>query len=135
MDMKKMKFIALLVVMTIAAYANTASAQNTDSDVFTLVEVAPMYIGGQTAMMQFLSKNLQYPAEAMEKNVQGTVYVSFIVEKDGSISNVVLKRDIGSGCGEEAVRVVKMMPKWTPGKQKGKEVRTQFVLPVTFKLN
>lgn len=133
--MKKMKFIALLFIMVSTASANIADAQNPDSDVFTLVEVAPVYIGGQTAMIQFLSKNLQYPAEAMGKNVQGTVYVSFIVEKDGSISNVVLKRDIGSGCGEEAVRVVKMMPKWTPGKQKGKAVRTQFILPVSFKLN
>lgn len=130
-----MKFIALLFMLFSLACVNNANAQNSGSDVYTVVEVAPAYVGGQTAMIQFLSTNLKYPAEAMEKNVQGTVYVSFIVEKDGSISNVVLKRDIGSGCGEEAVRVVKMMPKWTPGKQKGKEVRTQFVLPVSFKLN
>lgn len=129
------KLVALLIIMVSAVSENIAYSQNTDSDVYTVVEVAPVYIGGQTAMIQFLSKNLQYPAEAMAKNVQGTVYVSFIVEKDGSISNVVLKRDIGSGCGEEAVRVVKMMPKWMPGKQKGKEVRTQFILPVSFKLN
>lgn len=130
-----MKFLALLFILISSATANIADAQNTDSDAYAVVDVAPEYVGGQTAMIEFLWKNLQYPAEAMEKNVQGTVYVSFIVEKDGSISNVVLKRDIGSGCGEEAVRVVKMMPKWTPGKQNGKEVRTQFILPVTFKLN
>lgn len=127
---KTLLFLSFLISSTVVSFA-----QSGNTEIFTVVEESPSFIGGQTAMVQFLSKNLQYPTEALEKNVEGVVYVSFIVEKDGLISNVILKRDIGSGCGEEALRVVKMMPNWLPGKQKGKAVRTQFILPISFKLN
>lgn len=101
---------------------------------FNLVEEMPVYPGGQDAMFAYISKNLKYPKEAMEKGIQGTVIVSFVVEKDGSINGVKTMRGIGGGCDEEAVRVVQGMPKWTPGKQQGKEVRVQYNLPIRFKL-
>lgn len=133
-----MKMVRLAVILFIALLfgnPNFVIGQSQSPEIFTVVEETPSFVGGQAAMYQFLSKNLKYPEVALEANTQGTVYISFIVEVDGVISNATIKRDIGNGCGVEALRVVKLMPKWNPGKQKGKAVRTQFVLPVTFKLN
>ena len=108
-----------------------------DDDDFLLGVIAedePVFPGGMEAMYKFLEDNIKYPQLALENNIQGRVYVSFVVEKDGSISNPILLRDIGGGCGQEAIRVVKMMPKWTPGMQSGKPVPVQFNLPVNFVL-
>lgn len=102
--------------------------------IFTVVENSSEFPGGMAALSKFLSENLKYPPQAKETGTQGKVFVTFVVEKDGSITDVKVLRDIGSGCGEEAVRVVKMMPKWKPAKQRGKAVRQQFNLPVTFQL-
>ena len=88
----------------------------------------------QEEMMNFIKNNLKYPQQARETGTQGKVFVSFVVERDGSLTDVKVLRDIGSGCGEEAVRVVKSMPKWKPAKQRGKPVRMQFNLPVAFTL-
>ena len=79
--------------------------------------------------------NVKYPKEAREKGIQGRVFITFIVEKDGSLTNFKVVRGIGHGCDEEAIRVAKMMPNWEPGKQRGKEVRVQFNLPIKFVLN
>jgi protein TonB len=98
-------------------------------------EVAPGYPGGDEARIKYLRENLKYPQLARESNIDGTVFIEFVVERDGSISKPTIKRDIGGGCGEEALRVVKAMPKWTPGKQRSKPVRTQFILPIKFTLN
>ena len=83
---------------------------------------------------EFIAENIRYPEEAKELGIQGKVYVNFVVEADGSISNVNVARGIGGGCDEEAVRVVKLMPKWKPGKQQGMPVRVQFNLPIKFTL-
>jgi len=133
--MKANHIFALICAVLISGLTSFGYSQTCNDEIFTVVEVSPSFIGGEAAMNKFLAKNLTYPREALEKNIQGTVYVSFIVEADGSITNATIKRDIGAGCGEEAVRVVKMMPKWNPGKQRGKTVRTQFILPVSFKLS
>jgi len=101
---------------------------------FIIVEEYPEYLGGDAARLNFLRSNIKYPQAAREIGIQGTVYLSFIVEKDGSISNVTILRGIGGGCDEEAVRVTKMMPKWKPGKQRGKEVRVSFQMPIKFTL-
>lgn len=85
-------------------------------------------------MLKFIYDNIQYPGIARENGVEGTVVVQFVVEKDGSITDVKVIRDIGAGCGAEAMRVVNKMPKWNPGKQRGRPVRVQFNLPVKFKL-
>lgn len=102
---------------------------------FVFVEENPEFPGGDEERVRFLNKNLTYPQEARETNTSGTVYLEFVVERDGSISNISIKRGIGGGCDEEAVRVVKMMPKWKPGRQQGHEVRVQFMLPVKFTLH
>ena len=89
-------------------------------------------------MLQFIYKNIKYPAIARENGVEGTVVIQFVVEKDGSIKDAKIVRDIGAQCGGEALKVVQMMnsmgQKWTPGKQRGKSVRVQFNLPVKFRL-
>ena len=102
--------------------------------IFTVVETDPEFPGGMDALYKYLEDNITYPKEAKEHNISGKVYVTFVVEKDGSISNPKLLRDIGGGCGAEAIRVVKAMPRWTPGKQRGKPVRVQFNIPVNFTL-
>ncbi len=85
-------------------------------------------------LLEFVYSNIKYPVLARENGVQGLVVVNFVVEKDGSITDIQIVRDIGAGCGQEAVRIVKMMPKWNPGKQRGRPVRVRFTLPIRFKL-
>ena len=99
------------------------------------VEENPEFPGGDSERVKFLKENLTYPQEAREIGTSGTVYLEFIVERDGSISNITIKRGIGGGCDEEAIRVVRMMPKWKPGRQQGHEVRVQFMLPIKFTLH
>lgn len=96
-------------------------------------EIQPEFPGGIEAMYKFIQDNLQYPRLALENAIEGKVYVTFVVEEDGSITNPRILRDIGGGCGREALRVVNLMPKWKPGEQQpGKPVRVQFNLPVNF---
>jgi len=86
------------------------------------------------ALLQFIYKNITYPIFARENGIQGAVVVQFVIERDGLVTNAKLARDIGGGCGEEALRIVNQMPKWIPGKQNGKPVKVQFNLPIRFKL-
>lgn len=106
-----------------------------ENKIFTVVEQQPEFEGGYEAMMNFIRKNMRYPASARRMGVDGTVYVSFVVSKDGSISEVKTIRGISADCDAEAMRVVSMMPPWKPGKQNGKPVFVRFVLPIKFKLN
>ena len=106
-----------------------------DADtVYNIVEQMPEFPGGEQAMMKFVAENVKYPQEAKDKNISGRVFVSFVVEKDGSVSNVKVLRGIGGGCDEEAARVISAMPKWKPGKQKGEPVRVSYQIPINFKL-
>jgi TonB family protein len=100
--------------------------------VFTVIEEQPQYPGGELALEQFLKENLRYPEEAANLGIRGKVYVTFVVETDGTASDARVLRGIGGGCDEEALRVVTMMPRWNPGKMRGKPVRVQFNLPVHF---
>ena len=102
--------------------------------VFTAVEQNPDFPGGMSELYKFLGINIRYPKEAQVNNIQGRVFVKFIVEKDGSINNVEILKGIGGGCDEEAKRVVNSMPKWNPGYQNGKPVRVYFNMPIVFKL-
>ena len=111
----------------------TFPAEEKDS-VYNQPEVMPEYPGGMDALMKYLSGNIKYPEQAKEKNIQGRVLVTFIVEKNGSISDVKVVKGIGNGCDEEAVRVISAMPKWKPGMQNGKKVRVSFAIPISFKL-
>ena len=105
-----------------------------EAEIFTVVESMPEFPGGPGKMMEYSARNIKYPAMARESGIQGRVFVNFVVEPDGSVSNVKVLRGIGGGCDEEAVRVVESMPKWTPGRQRGKAVRVSFNLPVRFTL-
>lgn len=138
-------FLVLSLLIISVFFANQASAQITipdnsgnrdlnaqNDEVFTVVEVQPEYPGGDEARILYLQKNIQYPSEARKAGIQGTVYLTFVVEIDGTLTDVRILRRIGGGCDEEAVRVVKMMPKWKPGTQKGKPVRVQFNMPLRF---
>lgn len=106
-----------------------------DDSVFTVVEDMPEYPGGFEAMSAFLAENIKYPEQAKKDKINGRVFVSFVVEKSGEVSNVKLLRGIGGGCDEEALRVVSNMPNWKPGTQKGKAVRVQYNLPIKFALD
>ena len=112
----------------------TINVQSNDS-VYQIVDEMPQFQGGDQAMFTYLSENIKYPEEAKDKGIAGRVFISFVVEKDGSVSNVEVKRGIGGGCDDEAVRVVKAMPKWKPGKKDGKPVRVSYMLPIVFKLD
>jgi len=101
---------------------------------FTFVELMPSFIGGEKEMYSWMSAQIKYPEAAKETNIQGTVIVTFVVKKDGLITGVTVLKDIGGGCGEEAVRVVQAMPKWKEGRQNNVPVRVQFTLPIKFKL-
>jgi periplasmic protein TonB len=101
---------------------------------FTVVEEMPGFPGGEGEMYKFITTTIKYPEEAKELGIQGKVFVNFVVEPDGSISEVKLIRGIGGGCDEEAIRVVRAMPKWIPGKQRGVPVRVFFNLPIKFTL-
>ena len=103
--------------------------------IFTAVEENPEFIGGRVEMYKYLGENIQYPAAAQRANVSGRVFVKFIVEEDGSIGDVVVMKGIGFGCDEEAIRVVKSMPKWKPGVQNGKNVRVYYNMPIVYKLD
>ena len=105
-----------------------------EQEIFQIVEEMPSYPGGEQKLMEYVAKNIKYPQIARETGIQGRVFVGFVVEPDGSVSNVKVLRGIGGGCDEEAMRVVKGMPKWKPGKQRGKAVRVSYMLPVNFKL-
>jgi protein TonB len=119
----------------------------TSGDIYKVVETQPLFPGCESEVdkkllnecsknkfEKFFLDNYEYPAIAKANRIQGVVYVKFVVEKDGTISDPVVVRDLGAGCGEEAVRVVKLMPKWIPGKQRGVLVRVQMTMPVTFRL-
>jgi len=106
----------------------------TENKVFDVVEQMPSFPGGQGALMQYLSSNIKYPVVAEENGIQGRVIIQFVVEKDGSVTDVHVAKSVDPSLDKEAVRVVKSMPKWIPGKQNGAPVRVKYTVPVTFRL-
>jgi protein TonB len=102
--------------------------------VYMLVEQQPEFPGGVEAMMKFVSKNMRYPPQARRMGTEGSVFVEFVVDQTGKISGTKVLKGIGSGCDEEAVRVINQMPQWKPGKQNGRAVNVRFVLPLKFVL-
>ncbi|MDB5153930.1 MAG: energy transducer TonB [Mucilaginibacter sp.] len=116
---------------------NSDVKQVTEEDpnkIFTAVEKEPNFPGGEAAFANYLGKNIHYPAIAKENNVQGKVFLSFVVERDGSLTDIRVVRGIGSGCDDEAVRVLKASPKWRPGIQNGRPVRVAYTIPISFTL-
>lgn len=98
------------------------------------IQKAPSFVGGEAELLKYLNQNIKYPPLARENNIQGVVALTFVVNKDGSVSDVKVVKDIGGGCGKEAVRVVENMPKWVPGEANGHPVKVRFTLPVRFRL-
>lgn len=114
---------------------NNSDANNAiagENGVFTAVEEGAHFPGGVDKFYKFLSDHLHYPTEARQENVQGRVYVTFIVEKDGSLTNAHILHEPGAGLGKEALRVIALSPKWVPGIQNGRAVRQQYTLPIAF---
>ena len=101
---------------------------------YDVEEKLPAFPGGTPAFGRFVGKNMRYPAEAKQKNIQGRVFISFVVEKDGAITDAKVLRGIGGGCDEEALRVINLSPKWEPGIQRGKAVRVSYTIPLFFQL-
>ncbi|GAB4008704.1 hypothetical protein GCM10028808_15470 [Spirosoma migulaei] len=115
--------------------AKPDSQPSRNGEIFTIVEQVPEFPGGMQALGQYLARNLRYPAEAQQNKVQGRVFVRFVVSQTGDIQSLRILKGIGSGCDEEAVRVVSQMPKWIPGKQNGQPVAVQYNLPIQFSLD
>jgi periplasmic protein TonB len=109
-------------------------AKIADDKIHDYVEKAPVFPGGEAELMIFLQKNIKYPALAKESNISGTVVVTFVVNQKGAITDLVLLKEIGGGCGKEALRVVKSMPNWNAGEQQGRPVKVRFTLPIRFQL-
>jgi protein TonB len=101
---------------------------------FVIVEQMPQFPGGEKELMNFIKNNLRYPVLAQEMGISGVVIINFVIDKEGGISDIKISRGIGSGCDEEAIRVLKLMPKWTPGRQGGRTVRVAYNLPFRFVL-
>jgi protein TonB len=105
-----------------------------ETKIFTVVEQMPSFPGGEAALMQYLSKNIKYPPFAEENSIQGRVICTFVVERDGSVTDIHIAKGVDPSLDKEAIRVVSGMPKWIPGRQNGQSVRVKYTLPVTFRL-
>ena len=123
-------------VMTEVNFGNTCYQTVLTDEVYNVAEQMPQFPGGEAAMFQFISKNLIYPpmAQCYNGDLQGHVICRFIVEKDGSLSNISVIRSLDTTCDNEAVKAIKKMPKWIPGKQNGQIVRVYYTIPILFKL-
>ena len=133
--MKKFLIMALMALFGLT----TVSAQKTvvakkNQQVFDVVEKMPEYPGGQAALFEYLSTNVKYPADAEKQKIEGRVLVTFIVNTDGSITDIELVRKAFPSLDAEAVRVISGMPKWIPGEQKGQKVRVKYTVPLSFHL-
>ena len=138
---KVMRLMVVMVLLNGAAMSQTNQSTDVKSDtiskertVYPYAQVMPLFPGGEDALMKYLNKNLKYPKKAKDAGIQGMVFLSFLIEADGKVSNIIVVKGIGNGCDEEAKRVVEAMPKWNPGKQDGKPVAVKLNLPIKFTL-
>jgi protein TonB len=127
--------ILLLLSLLLSLFPSQLNAVPQQEDpIYEVVDIPPVPKGGQQALLKIIAKNLKYPASALEEMIEGLVAVEFVVEKDGSISQLAIIKGIGYGCDEEAMRVVALLKKWSPGILNGAPVRTRMRFPVKFKL-
>ena len=129
-----MKKIILILILCLGYSASVFSQDTSSAQIFLAVEQMPEFPGGEDSLMTYLVNNISYPKAAIDSSIGGTVYVEFVVCEDGKLCEVKTIRDIGGGCGEEAVKAVKAMPRWKPAYNGGKAVRTMFTLPIQFGL-
>ena len=127
--MKKLFLIMLLAFVSVNAYSQSDDA---DNDVYNMVDQSAKFQDGYNSIIKFVQENIKYPAEAQENNVHGKLMVSVVVEKDGSLSDIKIKKGLGYGLDEEIVRIIKMMPKWQPAQHKGKAVRQSQTIMIPF---
>lgn len=128
--------LSLLTFASIQLSSNGFAQENGKEEmVYDMPEQMPEFPGGADALEQFINDNIKYPPEAKEKRIQGKVYVQFIVEKDGTLSEIKIRRGAHELLNEEALRVIKLMPDWKPGSMRGKKVRVRYTIPITFALS
>lgn len=127
-----MSLMALFGLTTVSAQKTVVAKKN--QQVFDVVEKMPEYPGGQAALFEYLQKNVKYPADAEKKKVEGRVLVTFVVNTNGSITDIEVVRKTFPSLDAEAVRVISGMPRWKPGEQKGQKVRVKYTVPLTFRL-
>lgn len=127
-----MSMMAVLCIMTMSAQKTVVSQKS--QKVYDTVDQMPEFAGGMSALIDYLSTNIKYPQDAIKQNLSGRVMVMFVVETDGSISNVKVAKNVFPSLDAEAVRVVKAMPKWIPGRHKGKIVRVNYIVPIVFSI-
>lgn len=113
---------------------NVETEEEVEPISFAVVEEKPTFPGGEAELLKFIAENTKYPEIAKENGIQGRVFVQFVIDKNGNVTNVTIARGVDPYLDAEAIRVVKMMPRWTPGKQRGKPVPVTFVVPINFKL-
>jgi len=136
--MKNLTFFLAAFIFSANALSQTTDKvlQDTVKEemIYDMPEIMPEFIGGPDALDQFVKTNMKYPPDARAKGIQGKVYVQFVVEKDGSITNVTVRRGVNPLLDAEAVRIAKLLPPFKPGAMRGKKVRTRYTLPITFAL-
>lgn len=127
-----MSLMAMFGLTTVSAQKTVVAQKN--QQVFDVVEQMPEYPGGMQALFEYLSQNVKYPEDAEKQKIEGRVIATFVVETDGTISNVEVVKPVFPSLDAEAIRVLSGMPKWTPGKQSGKVVRVKYTVPISFNL-
>jgi TonB family protein len=133
--MKDGKPVRTSVILPISFKLSNGDDDSEQDQIFTVVENSPQFTGGDEARVAYLQKAISYPEQARKDKIEGTVYVTFVIEKDGKISNAKVLRGIGGGCDEVALNAIQNMPTWIPGKQRGEPVRVQFNMPIKFTLD
>lgn len=133
--MKKLLFILMFLLPFIGFAQQLPEKDPSDENVFIAVELMPEFPGGTTAMMEYISKSLKYPSDAFEAKITGKVFVSFVINEKGKVTEAKVLRGIGTSCDKEAIRVVNEMPDWKPGRQDDKPVKVKYTLPIAFKLS
>ena len=121
-------------VIDVAPVIQEEEEEEAEGQVFFIVEDMPEFPGGELALRKFIANAVKYPVIAQENGIQGKVYINFVVDKDGSVTNARVARGVDSSLDKEAIRVVNSLPKWKPGKQRGKAVRVSYTVPINFVL-
>lgn len=127
------RLFILLAIWQLTTYNATAQTDTTTTKEYTVVEEMPQYPGGKSAMVKYISKNLQYPKKAIKAGIEGKVLMKFTISRGGDVTNVSVLKGLSEECDIEAVRVIEAMPQWKPGRQGGKAVNVTYFLPISFK--
>jgi len=129
------QFLMFLIFTSIGFSASAQQDTVKEEMIYDMPEIMPEYIGGADALEDFIKKNIVYPPDAKAKGIQGKVYIQFVVEKDGSVTNEVVRRGVNPLLDAEALRVAKLLPAFKPGTMRGKKVRVRYTLPIVFSLS